>query len=247
MRFMSGNKSIIAAAMFILISIFPARAGCAGNLVEFMLSEENCGSKIVEATFGSGTLTASADGINAEEIRWDDDSLHLNPRMQGKKLSTGWDEGGYWLVEFSSVGATGLSFSADMYSSGKGPAEFVLKYSVNGTDFIEIPDSGVKLSEKLAAVYSGFSLPEELCGFEKVYIKIEISKDISVKGKSIKGVKDGSIYINNIIITGDCEPEEKDDEKTQKTEEIKYFKWSSDKILSEWGRKTGKYIVPGIF
>ncbi|MBP3360045.1 MAG: hypothetical protein J6N52_04265 [Clostridia bacterium] len=245
MRFMFGNKSKIAAAVLVLVSMLQARADCAGSAAQFILSEDNCGAKIVEATSGVGTLTASADGINMEEIRWDDDPLHLNPRMQGKKLSTGWDKGGYWLIKFSSAGLDNLTFSADMYSSGKGPAEFIMKYSVNGIDFIELPESSVKLSEKLASVYSEVSLPDELSDSETVYIKLEISKDISVKGKSIKGKKDGSTYINNIIITGDGETEDKEDGKQPEPEKIRYFKWSSDKILSEWGKKTGKYIVPG--
>ena len=44
--------------------------------------------------------------------------------MQGKKLATGWNAGGYWMIEFSAENLDDLKLSADMFSGGKGPKTF---------------------------------------------------------------------------------------------------------------------------
>ena len=176
MRFLYGKTNKICAALiFMLVAFINSAAIADESRIEFILGSENCGSSIIRATSGDAQLSASADGINSEKIRWDDDTSILAPRMQGKKLATGWNIGGYWMLKFSAENSENLTLSADMFSSGKGPKSFEMYYSINGTDFNKIDNSEVVLSKTNRTVYNNFSLPALINGESDVYIKISIN------------------------------------------------------------------------
>ena len=59
---------------------------------------------------------------------------------------------------------------------------------------------------------------------KKAYIKLMISSNESVNGKDITGLKDGSTYINNIIIKGSGEVKPDDKKRRQKREAVLYRK-----------------------
>lgn len=92
------------------------------------------------------------------------------------------------MVEFSAENLTAMTFSADMFSSGKAPKYFEMYYSTNGTDFITVNNSEVALSKKNQTVYDNFPLPEDLNNAKKVYIKLMISSKEAVNGSDITGV-----------------------------------------------------------
>ena len=249
MKSLYGKLNKLCAALIAASMVFINTTVLASeNKIEFILDSINCGSEVVQATSGSGQLSASADGVNKEEIRWDTDETILAPRMQGKKLATGWGLGGYWMLNFSAKRLKNLKLSADMFSSGKGPRDFEVYYSTDGVEFTKIDESNISLTENSGAVYNNFSLPSALDGQADVYIKIMISSEMSVKGKSITGVKDGSTYINNIIISADDnaggggKDEDKDDDnKTDSDNEKQYYTVGKNIETSRMGRPTGKY------
>lgn len=243
MRFLCGkmNKTI-SILIFILMSVH--LISYAENTdIEFRLGSADCGGTVVSATVGEGTLRASADGINSEKIKWDSDESILAPRMQGKKLANGWGVGGYWLIEFSGKDMTNPTFSADMFSSGKAPKYFELRYSVNGVDYKTADNSRVALSKTNRTVYDGFLLPSEIGGAERVYIKLVICSDESVNGSSVSGVKDGSTYINNIIISGgSAKPDDgKTDDDKPATERSVFYQKSENIQMQRVGLLTGKF------
>ena len=236
----------------LIIAVFNAEALAADNKIEFILESKNCESETIQSTLGNAYLSASADGINREKIRWDDDVSILAPRMQGKKLAAGWKVGGYWMIEFSAKNLKNLSFSADMFSSGKGPKTFEMYYSINGVDFYKIDNSEVVLSKNNRTVYNNFSLPAAINGESNVYIKIVINSAIGVNGNTITGLKDGSTYINNIIIcaedknsSGDNNnSEDKEDENQESGEENtkkSYYPLNKNTKTARMGLPTGKY------
>ena len=240
MRFLCGKMNrlcILLVSILLLINGSAALAEETG--IEFILGSDNCGEKIVRATAGEGQLSASADGINGEKIRWDSDVTILAPRMQGKKLATGWREGGYWLIRFSAEGMRNITFSADMFSSGKAPKFFEMYYSADGENFTKADNSEVTLSKSNRTVYDDFPLPRGLDNSKDVYIKLMIASNEAVNGSDITGVKDGSTYINNIIIKGSGEIKPDDDKKDEQTEKA-YYKQKEHK-LPEAGRETGRY------
>lgn len=102
MKFLCGK--INRLCILIILAVFAATNSIVfadESRIEFILGSNDCGGKIVYATAGEAQLSASADGINSEKIRWDSDISILAPRMQGKNLASGWSKGGYWLIEFS--------------------------------------------------------------------------------------------------------------------------------------------------
>lgn len=240
MRFLSGKTNRLC---ILIVFIFFAVGGSAvfadESKIEFILGSDNCGGDLVQATSGNAALIASADGINREKIRWDSDTAILAPRMQGKKLSTGWNVGGYWLIEFSGAGLGNMTFSADMFSTGKAPKYFEMYYSTDGTNFIKADNSEVSLSKSNQTVYGNFPLPRNLNNAEKVYIKLMIISNESVNGNDITGVKDGSTYINNIIIKGSGEANP--DDKKESRQEKSYYTAKENVIMQRLGKATGKY------
>lgn len=239
MKFLYGRMNrlciLIVFAFFVTNSIAFANE----SKIEFVLKSDNCGGAVIQATTGEATLSASADGVNKEKIRWDDDETILAPRMQGKKLTTGWGLGGYWLIEFSGENLSDMTFSADMFSSGKAPKFFEMYYSTDGVDFVKIDNSEVSLSKSNQTVYDNFSLPYDLNHSKNVFIKLMISSKESVKGSDITGVKDGSTYINNIIIKGSGET--KSDDKKEDVKEKSYYNAKENLLMRRIGGATGKY------
>lgn len=239
MKFLYGRMNRLCILLiFIFFAITEPAVFADESRIEFILGSGDCGGNTVQATAGDATLSASADGVNSDKIRWDSDPTISAPRMQGKKLAAGWREGGYWLIEFSGENLSNMTFSADMFSSGKAPKFFEMYYSINGTDFIKVDNSEVSLSKSNQTVYNDFALPKELNNKKKVYIKLMISSNKAVNGSDITGVKDGSTYINNIIIkgSGGIKP---DDGK--KEEEKSYYSKRENIIMNRAGQPTGKY------
>ena len=233
------NKLFILI-VFSLLAFTDLIAFADESKIEFILGSDDCGGNFVRATLGEAQLSASADGINSEKIRWDSDPAISAPRMQGKKLSSGWNVGGFWMIEFSGKDLSNITFSTDMFSTGKAPKSFEMHYSTNGEDFVKIDNSQVLLSKSNKTVYDNFSLPHDLNGAEKIYIKLIINSNKSVNGNDITGVKDGSTYINNIIIKGSGEVKP-DDKKEDENNEKSYYKVKENLIMRRIGEPTGKY------
>lgn len=244
MRFLCGKTNkILPFVVVILLSVHLISYADGAN-IEFRLGSADCGGTVVSATVGEGTLRASADGIVAEKIKWDTDTAILAPRMQGKKLANGWGVGGYWLIEFSAEGMSNIKLSADMFSSGKAPKNFEIYYSLNGTDFEKADSSQVALTSTSRTVYDKFALPSAVDNAETVYVKLMICADESVKGAPISGVKDGSTYINNIIISGgttDPDDGKTDDDKPSSAERSVFYPKSENIQMQRVGLPTGKF------
>lgn len=207
--------------------------------VEFNLSSSDCGRREVAATYGNGTLTASADGENAEIIRWDTDPLRLAPRIQGKNSVNGWKQGGYWQIRFSSADMEKVILYADMFSSGNGPASFKLQYSLNGTDFNDIAGSVVNMEQTVRTSYNGLVLPSVMAGKDTVYLRFVINSPYSLNDSLITGVKMGSTYLNNISLISSSSGED----NTVPDTEVKpvLFETRTNKLRTKWGDMTGKY------
>lgn len=240
MRYLCGKTNRLYVLIILAFFVIAGPVAFADeSRIEFVLGSDNCGANSVQSTSGEATLYASADGINMEKIRWDNDPSILAPRMQGKNLAGGWGVGGYWLIEFSGENLSNMTFSADMFSSGKAPKSFAMYYSTDGENYIKIENSEVDLSKLNQTVYDNFLLPYDLNNAKNIYIKLMITSNESVNGKDITGVKDGSTYINNIIIKGSGEimPDDKKEEQKSKA----YYNLKENYIRQRIGQPTGKY------
>ncbi len=240
MKYLSGRMSRLCIIVFAVFAFAASGVLADEGRIEFILGSNNCGGNVVRATAGEATLRASADGVNSEKIRWDTDTARLAPRMQGKKLAAGRGEGGYWLIEFSAGGLSNMTFSADMFSTGNATKSFAIYYSTDGADFTAVDGSEVALSKSSRTIYGDFPLPRELNNSKTVYIKLMINSKETVNGSDITGVRDGSTYINNIIIKGSGEVKPDDDKKEEK-EEKAYYSAGENLPMRRIGGETGKY------
>jgi len=72
------------------------------------------------------------------------DSVYSNPAGNGSAesfSSTLWAVGDFYQFQFSTIGYTGIGISFDATSSGTGPLDFRLAYSVDGSPFTDIAGS----------------------------------------------------------------------------------------------------------
>ena len=95
MKSLYGRLNKLCVIFVLFITFVNTTVFASDKQIEFVLESANCGNKIIQVTYGNARLRASADGVNNEEIRWDDEVSIPAPRMQGKRLTTGWHTGGY--------------------------------------------------------------------------------------------------------------------------------------------------------
>jgi hypothetical protein len=79
--------------------------------------------------------TAAATGLHSGSATYSSPSG--NGSTKSLNVNT-WAVGDYWQFQLSTVGYNGLSLSFDQTSSGTGPRDFNLSYSLNGTTFTQI-------------------------------------------------------------------------------------------------------------
>ena len=132
------------------------------------------------ATAGSGTLDVSGASYSG-----------FSKGIAAK----GWSEGAGFTVAVNAAGYTDLKFSADMRSSGTGPANFALEYSIDGASWTKISGTDVTLSTSLASVYQQTSLPAALSG-KAFTLRVTMQGNTSVNQSTVG--TNGVTSINNI-------------------------------------------------
>ena len=136
------------------------------------------------ATTGSGTLDVSGASYSG-----------FSKGIAAK----GWSEGAGFTVAVNAAGYTDLKFSADMRSSGTGPANFALEYSIDGASWTKISGTDVTLSTDLAPVYQQTVLPAALSG-KAFTLRVTMQGNTSVNQSTVG--TNGVTSINNIVVTG---------------------------------------------
>ncbi|WP_368368098.1 chitobiase/beta-hexosaminidase C-terminal domain-containing protein, partial [Roseburia hominis] len=136
------------------------------------------------ATAGSGTLDVSGASYSG-----------FSKGIAAK----GWSEGAGFTVAVNAAGYTDLKFSADMRSSGTGPANFALEYSIDGASWTKISGTDVTLSTSLASVYQQTALPAALSG-KAFTLRVTMQGNTSVNQSTVG--TNGVTSINNIVVTG---------------------------------------------
>ena len=117
-------------------------------------------------------------------------------------VSGGWEAGSqYWQLSFSTEGYESLTLSAKTRSSGTGPRDFQVQYSVDGTEFTSIEDSEYSITGTALSNYMRtISLPDEVNDTDTVYIRFVVTSTVSEGGGTVAGT--GVSNINNVIVRG---------------------------------------------
>lgn len=160
------------------------------------------GKDKAEISYNANTkaLRAEASSTNA----WSFDTDRKNP-----------DNDGYWLITASTKGYKNIKFSADQLSTSKGPRDYAISFSTDGTNYTPIANSSVRVTDSLNSTYTNISLPDELNDKDNIYIKIKIDGGETLSGAELSSDTDnpntdldenvygkGNTDINNIELCG---------------------------------------------
>ena len=151
---------------------------------------------------GTSTVLLSHTNQYGVKAAWSDTNKFVSNKTLNKVNGNG-----YWLIETSTKGFHDLTLNLDQISSDKGPRDWGVAYSTNGTSYTYVDNSNVRaLSNDTAAkpveTYGNLALPAECDNQEKLYIKIFINGGESVDGTELELTTKGNTGINNVEISG---------------------------------------------
>ena len=143
--------------------------------------------------------TLSIVGTASTALNWANGAINRSGGFDGRPGAA------YWLAELSSEGFSNIKASWGMRSSGTGPRDFKLQYSVDGATWHDANAAAFTVGNGLniadpASQYNK-TLPNGADGNSTLWIRWLLSGEASANGNTIASA--GSNSINNIIITGD--------------------------------------------
>jgi len=107
----------------------------------------------------------------------------------------------YWQTELSTEGYGNLNLSSKQRSSAFGPANFVVEYSFNGTDWNSVPGSNIVCAENFTSgVLNDLPLPAECNNRPTLFIRWLMSSNNAVNASPVSST--GTNRIDDIIIKG---------------------------------------------
>lgn len=136
------------------------------------------------------------------KVAWDT----ANPFTATKKLNDP-ASNGYWLIETSTSGFNNITLNLDQLSSNKGPRDWGIAYSTDGTTYKYVENSNARAisndaSTDTVETYGNLPLPAECSNQDKLYIKVFINGGESVDGTELELVTKGNTGINSIELSG---------------------------------------------
>lgn len=114
-----------------------------------------------------------------------------------------WGKSPFFLIKTSSKGYEALNVSFRIGASKKGPKNYKVQYSTNGSSFTDISGSSFSLSTNKTLYEQRINLPSSANNQTSLYIRIIASSTATVEGgQTTSDNKSGEIAINNISLTG---------------------------------------------
>jgi hypothetical protein len=128
-------KKLIALAALTAVSTVPSFAQTIATWTFETTSGSITGSGTTLTGIAADSGTGTASQVHASS------ATYSSPAGNGSAHSLSantWAVGDYTQFQLSTVGFSGLSLSYDQVSSGTGPRDFTLSYSLDGTSFTQI-------------------------------------------------------------------------------------------------------------
>jgi hypothetical protein len=121
------------------------------------------------------------------------------------KNSNGWQEVSetlkYWQVQVNTLGFGNLTLSSKQQSSGTGPRDFKVQYSLDGAAWGDIPNGGYTVANNFTTgVLNQISLPSDADNQSVIFIRWLNTSNVSVGGGIIAST--GTNRIDDIFIEG---------------------------------------------
>lgn len=164
----------------------------------------------------SARLIGSVNSVESAKIKWSgigeeykngSGSSKAQVPVMGtsKSDNLAWGEYPYFEASVSTKQYENISFSAQLGGTKKGPASWKLQYSVDGRNFIDIPNTAYTIASNKSMVqaFNNVQLPDACSDRNTVYIRAVVNEDVAINGINvIVGELSGDAAINNIVITG---------------------------------------------
>ncbi len=170
----------------------------------------------ISASVGTGTLAMYPNGSSAATLTYTSKygvraSASTSNSWAASKVIDNPASNGYWLIKTSTKNYKNISINLDQLSSNKGPRDWGLAYSIDGTNFTFISNSNVRTISndsvaKAVETYGNFALPQECNDLDTLYLKVFINGGENIEGyeldDALNAVGIGNTGISNIEISG---------------------------------------------
>lgn len=196
------KKSLAAfLSFFIVISIF------SGNQKVFASDIATVAQWNITAS-PTATDVPATGGSNAQGAVLNTSGLSATPFWTSSKGYgiSGWDNGSgtkAWVIQLSTRNYENLTLAMQARSSGTGPRDFAVQYSIGGGSWTAIQNSAYSLKNaNLADCYPApLALPGTLSNSDSVRLRLIMSDNTNFNGTGDVG-STGTSNINNVVITG---------------------------------------------
>ncbi|TXK80324.1 DUF4073 domain-containing protein [Paenibacillus sp. N3.4] len=127
------------------------------------------------------------------------------PTTSGSKAvsTSGWDGSGdrYWLASFDASGYSYIQVTSKQTSSGTGPKEFKLQYSLDGTSWSNVPNAAITITTASTFVsLDNATLPASANNQSTLYVRWLLASSNAVNGTLIATT--GTSRLDDVVVTG---------------------------------------------
>ncbi len=170
---------------------------------------------VASSTSGAdGTLSMYPNGVTAAamtaddtygvKVAWASDNFFTYDKSTPLDTPAG---NGYWQITTSTEGYSNITLNAEQLSSNKGPRDWGLAYSTDGTNFTYVANSNAHTisndaSNSTVETYNNFELPSECDNQPVLYIRIFLNGGETIDGNELADMLKGNTGIDNITISG---------------------------------------------
>lgn len=206
--------SILLTLVLVFTTVFSMPANTVSFAADAVVTQSSVDTSVVAPITkwaGSPVVTGSAiyADLNAPNDQLDTSATitHSNAPsptfVSGTYTNMGCNNnaaGMYYELKFSGAKYGNITLSYSMKSSGTGPKNFKIQYSVDGVTFEDVSPTVFSLAA--ASTYQNFTvtLPEKANGVSALTVRVVIADGVSANGSTIKA--GGTNYFNQISVTG---------------------------------------------
>ncbi len=150
--------------------------------------------------------TLSYSGTYGVKVLWDANNYYYFDTSDGMNNPDP-EINGFWLIETSTLGYENITLNLEQLSSNKGPRDWGIAYSTDGTHYTYLENSNARAisndaSNKTVETYGNIALSSDCDNQEKLYIKVFINGGESVDGTELDLTTTGNTGINAVEISG---------------------------------------------
>ena len=182
---------------FFFVAVFTCTATAQTTLVSWNFFDSNNIADGGIAANSAQTITNNATGTTSYPTG--SSGTCTSPYI----LNSGWNSGAgvrYWQLGLVSTGYTGLSVSFSVRSSGTGPRDFKLQYSVTSpsSGFVDVA-GGDYMSTSTSCIDYNIALPTEVNDQAAVYLRFIMTSNTSQNGATV--ASGGTNGLDNIVVS----------------------------------------------